>query len=71
MKRVFFIKNCTLAFLAPAAAFAGLEAYLVATDAQLPLVGLNAGLFAGLLLVPLSLVFAGLGVGLASAGSKK
>ena len=60
-----------LAFFAPAAAFAGLEAYLVATDAQLPLVGLNAGVLAGLLLISLSLGFGSLVVGLSSAGSKK
>jgi hypothetical protein len=50
-----------------AAACGGLEAYLVSTDAEIPLVGLNAGVFLGLLLVPLGVISAGLGVALANA----
>lgn len=54
------------AFFAAAAAFGGLEAYFIVNDVELPLVGLPAGPAAGLLLVPLTVVFAGLGVGLGS-----
>jgi hypothetical protein len=55
------------AFFLAAAACGGLEAYLVSTDAEIPLVGLNAGVFLGLLLVPLGAISAGLGVALSNA----
>lgn len=54
------------AFFGAAAAFGGLEAYLIASGAEVPFVGLSAGLVAGLLLVPLTVVTGGLGVGLSS-----
>lgn len=55
------------AFYLAAAAFGGLEAYLVANDVELPLIGLSAGAVLGLLLVPLTIVSAGVGAALASA----
>lgn len=55
------------AFYFAAATCGALEAYLVATDAQLPLVGLNAGVFLGLLLVPLGVISAGVGTALSNA----
>ena len=58
------------AFYLAGATTGGLEAYLVATNAELPLVGLNAGVFGGLLLVPLTVVFAGLGYALDNAGKE-
>jgi len=54
------------AFYLAAAVFGGLELGLIATDATLPLVGLNAGLFLGLLLVPLTGVSIAAGSALAS-----
>jgi hypothetical protein len=54
------------AFYTAAAVTGGLEAYLVATDAEIPLVGLSAGVFLGLLLVPLTVVFAAVGSALNS-----
>ena len=55
------------AFYLGAAAFGGLEAYLVANDVELPLIGLSAGAVLGLLLVPLTIVSAGVGAALAAA----
>lgn len=55
------------AFYLAAAGFGGLEAYLLATDAELPLVGLPAGVVLGLLLVPLTAVSAGAGYLLSQA----
>ena len=55
------------AFYLGAAAFGGLEAFLLATDAELPLVGLPAGAVLGLLLVPLTGVSAGAGYVLSQA----
>ena len=49
------------AFYLAAATFGGLEAALIATDAHLPLVGLNAAVFLGLLLVPLTAASAAAG----------
>lgn len=54
------------AFYAAAAAFAGLESFFVANDVELPLIGLPAAGVLGLLLVPLTVVSAGLGVALGS-----
>jgi len=55
------------AFYGAAAACAALEAYLVVSGAEVPFVGLPAGVVAGLLLVPLTVVTGGLGTALASA----
>jgi len=49
------------AFYLAAATFAGLDAYLFASGAEVPFVGLSAGAAAGLLLIPLSLVLAVVG----------
>lgn len=57
------------AFFLAAGAFGGLEAFFVLNDVQIPLVGLSAGVFAGLLLVPLTLVSAAAGAAL--GGLKK
>jgi hypothetical protein len=54
------------AFYLASAAFAGLDAYLLATDAEIPFVGLSAGVFLGLILVPLSVASAAAGVALGS-----
>uniref|UniRef100_A0A7S1CZ89 Uncharacterized protein n=1 Tax=Cyclophora tenuis TaxID=216820 RepID=A0A7S1CZ89_CYCTE len=58
------------AFFLPAAICAVLEVYLVLNDVEVPLVGLPAGVVLGLLLVPLSVVFGGVGVALSSLKSK-
>lgn len=50
------------AFFGAAAGAAGLELYLLASGAEVPFVGLSAGAVAGLVLVPLSAVLAGVGV---------
>ena len=49
-------------FFGTAARFAGLDAYLLISDAHISFVGLSAGVFLGLILVPLSAVMAGVGV---------
>ena len=46
------------AFFGGAAVAAGLDAYLFASGAEVPFVGLSAGALAGLLLIPLSVVLA-------------
>lgn len=58
------------AFFLAALALGGIEANLLASGAEIPFVGLSAGVFLGLLLVPLTLLTGGLGVALASAGKK-
>ena len=55
------------AFFLPAAACAALEAILVASDVEVPLIGLPAGAVLGLVLVPLTVVFGGVGVALSSS----
>ena len=55
------------AFYFAAAAFGGLEAFLLANNVEVPLVGLPAGVLLGLLLVPLTGVSAGAGYLLAQA----
>uniref|UniRef100_A0A7S2IHH6 Uncharacterized protein n=1 Tax=Helicotheca tamesis TaxID=374047 RepID=A0A7S2IHH6_9STRA len=55
------------AFYGGAAAFAGLEGFLLVNNVEVPFVGLSAGAVAGLLLVPLTLATGGAGVLLASA----
>mmetsp|Transcript_29163 Transcript_29163/g.44092 ORF Transcript_29163/g.44092 Transcript_29163/m.44092 type:complete len:216 (+) Transcript_29163:69-716(+) len=55
------------AFYLAAATTGGLEAFFIASDTKLPLVGLDASFALGLILVPLTVVFAGLGTALASA----
>lgn len=54
------------AFFLAAAVSGGLDAYLFASGAEVPFVGLSAGAVAGLLLVPLTVVSAGVGVALGS-----
>jgi hypothetical protein len=54
------------AFYAGAAATGALEVYLLANNVEIPLVGLSAGVFLGLLLVPLTVVLAAVGSALAS-----
>ena len=54
------------AFYLAAAGAAGLDAYLFASGAEVPFVGLSAGAVLGLLLIPLSVVSAGVGVALGS-----
>lgn len=54
------------AFFAAAAAFGGLEVFLLANNVEVPFVGLSAGVVGGLLLVPLTIVSAGVGVALSS-----
>jgi hypothetical protein len=54
------------AFFLAAAAAGGLDAFLFASGAEVPFVGLSAGAVAGLLLIPLSVVSAGVGVALGS-----
>jgi len=55
------------AFFLGAAAFGGLEVYLLANDVEVPFVGLSAGVVLGLLLVPLTIVSAAVGVALSNA----
>ena len=50
------------AFFLAAAAFAGADVLLLVNDVEVPFVGLPAGVLAGLLLFPLSVVFGGVGV---------
>jgi len=52
------------AFFAGAAGAAGLDAYLWASGVEVPFIGLPAGAILGLLLIPLSLVLAAVGVAL-------
>lgn len=59
------------AFFLAAASIAGLEGFLVTNGVQIPFVGLSAGFYLGLLLVPLTGVFAGLGVALTATNSSK
>lgn len=54
------------AFYLVAAGAAGLDAYLFATDAEVPFIGLSAGAVAGLLLLPLAVISAVAGTALAS-----
>ena len=58
------------AFYAASAVAFGLDAYLFATGAEIPFVGLSAGFYLGLLLVPLGVATGGAGVGLASLNKK-
>lgn len=50
------------AFFGGAAALAGLDAYLLLNEVEVPFVGLPAGAVLGLLLVPGSVVLGGVGV---------
>jgi len=54
------------AFFLGAAGLAGLDALLIVNDVQIPFVGLSAGVFLGLILIPLAGVLAGAGVALGS-----
>eukprot|EP00535_Pseudo-nitzschia_heimii_P006052 CAMPEP_0197182778 /NCGR_PEP_ID=MMETSP1423-20130617/6767_1 /TAXON_ID=476441 /ORGANISM="Pseudo-nitzschia heimii, Strain UNC1101" /LENGTH=224 /DNA_ID=CAMNT_0042633259 /DNA_START=87 /DNA_END=761 /DNA_ORIENTATION=- len=60
-----------IAFFGGAAALAGLDFFLVANGVQIPFVGLSAGFYLGLLLIPLSAVLAAAGAALASLNSNK
>jgi len=55
-----------IAFFGGAAALAGADFALVANNVEIPFVGLSAGFYLGLLLVPLAGVLAAVGVALAS-----
>mmetsp|Transcript_20046 Transcript_20046/g.30474 ORF Transcript_20046/g.30474 Transcript_20046/m.30474 type:complete len:215 (-) Transcript_20046:173-817(-) len=55
-----------IGFIAPGLALGAAEVALIETNAELPFVGLPAGVFLGLLLVPLSVILTGLGVGLST-----
>jgi len=57
------------AFYAAAAAAFGLDAYMIVNDVEIPFVGLSAGFYLGLLLVPLGAISGAVGVTL--AGLKK
>lgn len=54
------------AFYLAAAVSGGLEAFFIANDVEVPLIGLPAGLVGGLLLVPLTAISAVAGTALAS-----
>ena len=54
------------AFYLAAAVSGGLEAFFIANDVEVPLIGLSAGLLGGLLLVPLTAISAAAGTALAS-----
>jgi hypothetical protein len=54
------------AFYLAAAGAAGLDAYLFATDAEIPLIGLSAGAVGGLVLIPLAVLSTLAGTALAS-----
>jgi hypothetical protein len=54
------------AFYLAAAGAAGLDAYLFATDAEVPFVGLSAGAVGGLVLIPLAVLSAVAGTALSS-----
>jgi hypothetical protein len=55
------------AFYLAAAGFGGLEAFLVANDVEVPLIGLPAGGLLGLLLIPLTVISGGVGYALSQA----
>jgi hypothetical protein len=55
-----------IAFFGGAAVLAGADYALVANNVQIPFVGLSAGFYLGLLLVPLAGVLAAVGAALAS-----
>ncbi len=55
-----------VAFYGASVAVLGLDAYLLSTNAELPFVGLSAGVTLGLVLVPLGAVLAVVGSALAS-----
>ena len=54
------------AFFLAGAGLVGLDAALFANNVEIPFVGLSAGFYLGLLLIPLSAVLAGAGVALGS-----
>mmetsp|Transcript_12336 Transcript_12336/g.30171 ORF Transcript_12336/g.30171 Transcript_12336/m.30171 type:complete len:224 (-) Transcript_12336:313-984(-) len=54
------------AFFAGAAGAAGLDAFLFASGAEVPFIGLSAGAVAGLVLVPLTVALGGVGVAIGS-----
>ena len=60
-----------IAFFGGAAALAGADAFLVVNNVEIPFVGLSAGFYLGLLLVPLAAVLAGAGVALTALNQNK
>ena len=54
------------AFYGAAAALIGTDAFLLANDVEIPFVGLSAGVYLGLLLVPLAVVLGVVGTALGS-----
>ena len=60
-----------IAFYGAAAALAGTDYFLFANNVQIPFVGLSAGFYLGLLLVPLAAVLGVAGTALASLNSNK
>lgn len=58
------------AFYTAAAALMATEIILVTNEVEIPFVGLSAGVFLGLLLVPLAAVSAGVGVALTATAKK-
>jgi hypothetical protein len=58
-----------ISFYGAAAALAGTDYFLVANNVQIPFVGLSAGFYLGLLLLPLAAVLAAAGTALASLNS--
>merc|ERR1712032_603370 len=58
------------AFFAGAAALAGIDYALVANNVEIPFVGLSAGFYLGLVLVPFSTVLAVAGIALGSLKNK-
>lgn len=59
------------AFYAAAIGLFGADYLLLANNVEIPFVGLSAGFYLGLLLVPLGAVLGGVGVALQAAGSNK
>jgi hypothetical protein len=59
------------AFFLGAAGFASIEALLVTNHVEIPFLGLPAGVFLGLLLVPLTVASAGAGVALGNLKNKQ
>jgi len=59
------------AFFGAAAAVGGLEVLFLVQDVRIPFVGLEAGIYVGALLVPVTAVLFGLGAGLTISNSNK
>mmetsp|Transcript_17937 Transcript_17937/g.21434 ORF Transcript_17937/g.21434 Transcript_17937/m.21434 type:complete len:234 (+) Transcript_17937:92-793(+) len=59
------------AFFGAAAAVGGLEVFFLVQDVRIPFVGLEAGIYVGALLVPVTALLFGLGAGLTITNSNK